>query len=860
MKKVQKLTLIFFVFFITQTVHSQNKNNNVFLDKQGVIRWKDSKEAVALFGANYCLPSACDYRAAGYVSNDRKKMIDQDMTHFARMGWDGLRISLWGDWENCDKAGNLINNDHLDLMDYLIAKATERGIYILFSPVVTYSSQWPDAMNDTSSATGFSKHFEKSELGTNPLAIKAQVNYWTQILKHVNPCTGKAIKDEPAILFMELINEPWHHSEDIAGSVKYINTLVEAIKATGCQKLLFHNVTQDMLIAPAVKSSKVDGVSFAWYPTGLVSGRNLKENYLIDVDDFTPMHSAELAGMPRIVYEFDEPDSYTPYMYPAMVRAFRGVGAQFAAMFSYDMLATAPYNLGWQTHFLNMVYSPQKAAGAIIAAEAMKQLPLYKNYGKYPENTTFDVFKVSYEDKLSEMITADKFYYANTTTSSPKDVKSLNKIVGYGSSPVVKYDGFGLYFLDKIREGCWRLEVYPDAKIISDPFAQPAPDKVVCRLVHREHSMTVNLPDLGTTFKVLPLNTNNSYTKKTTTGNFVIKPGVYLLTPTEKPLNLPVKFGALLFNEFVCPESEDFPLSIVNISPEQFVAGSEVKISVEIVAPKTPESVDLYFATLKYKNWFRKISMQSKDGYIYEATIPKEGATEGFYIYYVTVTADNQKTTYPATVNKTPDEWSFTSTQFWQATVVNPKAALALFNPDKDLDLLSFSRIGDGWRSGIFDVLPLADNDRTAIRLYFPLEVDSVLKDYTIQVPIKEKIKARGESLKTAQGIALRVRGETQKQDVFLTLIESDGTAWTAPLTIKNEWSEINVPFTALKKGKGVLLPLGYPGQWNYWTNTTNQANNINPEKIERVQVSFRRTAASWLKNPWMDVSTVILN
>jgi hypothetical protein len=62
------------------------KFRSVHLDKKGVIRWETNEE-VALFGANYCLPSACDYRAAGYVSADRKKMIDQDMTHFAT-GWE----------------------------------------------------------------------------------------------------------------------------------------------------------------------------------------------------------------------------------------------------------------------------------------------------------------------------------------------------------------------------------------------------------------------------------------------------------------------------------------------------------------------------------------------------------------------------------------------------------------------------------------------------------------------------------------------------------------------------------------------------------------------------------------------------
>ena len=84
----------------------------VYLDSAGVVRWQDDKQEVRLFGANYVVPTASDYRAAGYVHADRKKMIDEDMAQFARMGWDGLRLTFWGDWEASDQAGNLIANDH----------------------------------------------------------------------------------------------------------------------------------------------------------------------------------------------------------------------------------------------------------------------------------------------------------------------------------------------------------------------------------------------------------------------------------------------------------------------------------------------------------------------------------------------------------------------------------------------------------------------------------------------------------------------------------------------------------------------------------------------------------------------------
>jgi hypothetical protein len=107
----------------TQAQEPAAASRAVLLDRQGVIRWADTRAEVALFGANYVLPSASDYRAAGYLHADRKRMIEEDMAHFARLGWDGLRLTFWGDWEASDSAGNLVANDHLDLLDWLIARA-----------------------------------------------------------------------------------------------------------------------------------------------------------------------------------------------------------------------------------------------------------------------------------------------------------------------------------------------------------------------------------------------------------------------------------------------------------------------------------------------------------------------------------------------------------------------------------------------------------------------------------------------------------------------------------------------------------------------------------------------------------------
>src|SRR4029079_18216764 len=169
--------------YVADAQSASHARRAVYLDSAGVVRWQDDRREVALFGANYVLPTASDYRAAGYVHGDRKKMIDEDMAQFARMGWDGLRLTFWGDWEASDSAGNLIANDHLDLQDYLIARARERGIYMLFSPIQLYGSNWPDALGDTS-APGFGRRFGKEKMGTGPAADSAPGKHLRQTLEH----------------------------------------------------------------------------------------------------------------------------------------------------------------------------------------------------------------------------------------------------------------------------------------------------------------------------------------------------------------------------------------------------------------------------------------------------------------------------------------------------------------------------------------------------------------------------------------------------------------------------------------------------------------------------------------------------
>jgi hypothetical protein len=198
----------------------------------------------------------------------------------------------------------------------------------------------------------------------------------------------------------------------------------------------------------------------------------------------------------------------------------------------------------------------------------MRTVPRYAHYGDYPDNTRFGPFRVSYEDDSSEMVTDEIFLHANVTHTAPPHPEKLKRIVGVGSSPLIDYAGNGAYFLDRLADGVWRLEIYPDIVQESDPFARTMDTShPSLRAVWHERAITLKLPDLGGNFSVAALDESNpragaAAVAHAEAGRFAISPGVYLLSRGAPPdrASLPPRIGHVALAEFVCPKSPVEPL------------------------------------------------------------------------------------------------------------------------------------------------------------------------------------------------------------------------------------------------------------------------------------------------------------
>ncbi len=526
-KKIKHcITFLLSCFLFVGTGYCQHPDR-VFISDDGIMHWSRDSSDVTGFGENYTVPFAYGYRAAKRMGVDIKAAIDQDVYQFARLDFDLFRVHVW-DCEISDTLGNLLENEHLELFDYLLWKLKEKGINAVITPIAYWGNGWPEKDEPT---PGFSTKYGKGNCLTNPDAIKAQEKYLFQFVNHINTYTGIAYKNDPQILAFEICNEP-HHRGPADGVTAFVRKMKDAIQSSGCTKPIFYNVSHAINYAQDYFDAGIDGGTFQWYPTGLGFQKELGGNMLPNVDRYTIPFDDVLKKnhAARFVYEFDAADMATSYMYPAMARSLRTAGMQMATHFAWDPTYTAPYNTEYNTHFMNLFYAPQKALSLMICGEVFRTIPLYKDYGVYPDNTTFGPFHISYENNLAEMLTDEKFIYTNNTTSKPPAPEKLELIAGCGNSPLVQYNGTGAYFFDKLGDGIWKLELMPDAIVVDNLFGRNSLDKTRAVVSYNRRKMNINFPEYADGFSIESVDWRDSILYRETKDGIVdLKPGIYLL-------------------------------------------------------------------------------------------------------------------------------------------------------------------------------------------------------------------------------------------------------------------------------------------------------------------------------------------
>jgi hypothetical protein len=117
--------------------------------------------------------------------------------------------------------------------------------------------------------------------------------------------------------------------------------------------------------------------------------------------------------------------------------------------------------------------------------------------------------------------------------------------------------------------------------------------------------------------------------------------------------------------------------------------------------------------------------------------------------------------------------------------------------------------------------------------------------DYAVSLTVVDLVRAREETIAGARSVRLRLRGLGPRQVLHVTLMEDDGTSWRSALTVGRAWSEVRLPLAGFANSRGVKLPQGFPGEWNYWLGPAERRGGPGDrprlDRLERLQLSLRR-------------------
>ena len=545
--------------------------------KDGTLFYEDGGE-VALFGVNFQTALSWEYRGrlekygVPLTVEALHKLTDENLDQLVRMNVGVVRMHLLpGDL--ADGEGDLHEDSvYLDSLDYTIAECRKRGIYVYLTLANSMGAPRYDG--------SFLKGRDRAEWITDESLVAKTAHYIQALLTHENRYSRVVYKDDPTIAVLAIMNEPRYLDYDAMlgrpallkrfrdggydGEFSrttyaafrydyvraYLNRMHGAIRSAGCTKPVGWNLNWPNMIRghedvfQAVADSKMEIVAFCFYPgqhhvvreywryPKNLSGNNylpfIRENYA----EYTRLRwllGKRFASKAKMVYEFETFFNDRTYLYPAMARVFRALGAQMACMWTYTLAPSSEYITG--SHLLNLEATPAKAVSFVIAERLFRDTPRYTPYvTNTDDDLAFGNCAVSFSRDLSIFCTEDTYLQ---TRAHDWDAlllpKNPQQIAGCGDSPFVRYAGSGAYFVD-VAENAITIEIMPDITRTREHWQSraPKPYPKVC-LLDRDtaHPFSLALPGWQGKTTVSRLGQDGRQQIPANGLSFEAKPGTY---------------------------------------------------------------------------------------------------------------------------------------------------------------------------------------------------------------------------------------------------------------------------------------------------------------------------------------------
>lgn len=503
--------------------------------RDGVLIYPDGSE-VALWGVNFQTPLAWEYngrlRQAGVplTAEALKKVSDANLREIRFLGANVIRMHLCpSDFSDAD--GNVRDSVYLDVLDHLMAAARKSGMYVYLTII--------NDMGQKTFGDSFIVDCDRSGWVTEPEFVDKTERFIRQFLSRESRYTGRRYADDPCLAVIEIMNEPgypdwpdimaekqpsrshdafrewrkrrgssvapeadfylWRHDAVTA----YLARICGAIRSSGSKHPIIWNlnwpgfIKQREDIFDAVAESPVDGVSFCLYP-GQQDTKHPFWAHPVNLDDknYLPFLAAQyrdydrlrwllgrrFAKKAKLVYEFETFYSQNSFLYPAMARLFRALGAQIATMWTYSLTPSAEFLSG--SHHLNLYCTPQKAASFAIASEVFCRSARLEPYpAGGADELALPGFSASATRNISVLHSGDTIMHSRPLDRLPAQAtRKPGRILAVGGSPLVTYDGTGIYCAT-ITDDAIDLSINPDAAFVLPHWQKQArPWSKTCRL------------------------------------------------------------------------------------------------------------------------------------------------------------------------------------------------------------------------------------------------------------------------------------------------------------------------------------------------------------------------------------------
>ena len=147
------------------------------------------------YGVNLC-------NDANYLDDEQ---IERVTDRLVRLGYNAIRVHHHDEMWARDEGGAR------ERLDRLVAACVRKGIYVMTDLYVSRAVSWRELGVDREGMVD--EGFEvKMRMMTTEAGFACWKKFATGFLTRVNPATGRALKDEPAMPFLVLINESSPHS------------------------------------------------------------------------------------------------------------------------------------------------------------------------------------------------------------------------------------------------------------------------------------------------------------------------------------------------------------------------------------------------------------------------------------------------------------------------------------------------------------------------------------------------------------------------------------------------------------------------------------------------------------------------